>query len=68
MQITADFGDLVRIVCPHCARGIEVRYRPETTEYVHDINKGLSFSHSLCLANGLWLKYQDRKDAKAAVA
>lgn len=65
MQIQADFGDLVRTVCPHCARGVEVRYRPETTEYVHDINKGLSFSHSLCLANGLRLKYQERSSGKS---
>lgn len=65
MQITADFGELCRVVCPHCAKGVEVRYRPETREFVHDINKGTSFSHTLCLANGLWLKYQDRSSGKS---
>ena len=59
MQITADLNDLIRTVCPHCARNVDVRYRPETREYVHDIHKGQSFSHTLCLANGLRLKYQD---------
>jgi len=60
MQITADFGDLCRTVCPNCAQGVEVRYRPETREYVHDVRRGNSVSHGLCLANGLWKKYQDK--------
>lgn len=61
MQITADFGELVCTVCPHCARNVELSYRPETTEYVHNSFKGLSYSQTLCLANGLWLKYQEQK-------
>lgn len=64
MQITADFGDLVRTVCPTCARGVEVRYRPDSHEYVHDEKKGTSFMHSICWANGLWKKYQDKPDGK----
>ena len=58
MQITADFNELCRTICPLCAKGVEVRYRPETNEYVHDNYKGNGFSHSLCLANGLRKKYQ----------
>ena len=60
MQVTAELADLIATTCPHCARGVPVRYRSETQEFVHDIHKGLSFAHSLCLANGLRLKYQDK--------
>ena len=60
MLITEDFGELTRIVCPACRRGVEVRYRPETQEYVHDEKTGTSIKHFLCFANGLWKKYQDQ--------
>jgi hypothetical protein len=60
VQITAEFTGLCRTICPHCDKGIAVRYRPETREFVHDIHKPNSFTHTLCLANGLRLKYQDR--------
>jgi hypothetical protein len=63
MQITADFGDLCRTICPRCARNVAVRYRSDSREYVHDEKQGTATFHSLCLANGLWLKYQDLKDA-----
>ncbi len=59
MQITADFDELCRTVCPLCAKGTEVRYRPETNEFVHDQRSLTSFAHSLCLANGLRKKYKE---------
>lgn len=59
MQITADFDDLCRTVCPLCAKGVEVRYRSETSEFVHDQRTLTSFAHSLCLANGLRKKYKE---------
>lgn len=62
MQITADFGDLCRVVCPSCARGVEVRYRSDSGEYVHDERRGKTFSHSICWANGLWKKYTQGQD------
>ena len=61
MQIVADFGELCRAICPRCAKGVEVRYRPDSGEYVHDERRSNSITHSLCLANGLWKKYQDAK-------
>ena len=59
MQIVTEFDDLCRIICPLCAKGVAVRYRPETREYVHDTDSPASkiFAHSLCLANGLRKKY-----------
>jgi hypothetical protein len=60
MQVIADFGELCRVICPLCDKGVEVRYRPETNEYVHDQRSKTTFSHSLCLANGLWKKYQEQ--------
>ena len=59
MQITADFNELCRTICPLCAKDVAVRYRPETNEYTHDQRTLTSFSHSLCLANGLRKKYQN---------
>lgn len=61
MQITADFAELCRIICPSCAAGVEVRYRLETNEYVHDKKTKTTFLHSICWANGLWKKYGDKK-------
>lgn len=47
-----------RDACPLCAKGIKVRQRTDTTEWVHDyvINKltnGVIQGHTLCQANAL---------------
>ena len=39
--------------CPACKSGSVPRYREETREFVHDYVKGSSFSHQLCLSNGM---------------
>lgn len=61
MQITEDFDQLCRIVCPYCADGVALRYRPETAEYVHDKKVSNAITHSFCWANGLRKKYQNEK-------
>ena len=33
----AEKDKIIREVCPHCAKGYEVRFRPETREWVHDL-------------------------------
>lgn len=58
MQITADLEELCRAVCSLCAKGVDLRYRPETSEYVHDMVTGVTRLHSICWANGLRKKYQ----------
>jgi hypothetical protein len=60
MQITADFGELCRTVCPLCAKDADMRYRPETQEYVHDVITGTTVLHSICWATGLRKKYQEK--------
>ncbi len=59
MQITAEFDDLCRVVCPSCARDVPLRFRIDSQEYVHDEKKGTSFAHSICWATGLRKKYQN---------
>ena len=60
MQITADFNELCKIVCPHCEKGIAYRYRADSREYVHDQVTGTShLVHTICWANGLRKKYQN---------
>jgi hypothetical protein len=59
MQITADFDELCRLVCPICNQGGDFRYRSETQEYVHDVVTKNNFAHSICWANGLRKKYQN---------
>lgn len=61
MQITEDFDTLCRLVCPLCSQGADLRYRPETIEYVHDVATKIQFSHSICWANGLRKKYNNGK-------
>lgn len=48
-----EFEALAKENCPYCKRGIAIRYRTDTREFVHDNIKGASFSHSLCLSNGM---------------
>jgi hypothetical protein len=60
MQITAELNDLCRIICPLCAKDADMRYRPETQEYVHDVITGTTVLHSICWATGLRKKYQEK--------
>ena len=48
-----DFDKLATENCPYCKRGNVVRYRTDSDEYVHDSITGASFSHSICLSNGM---------------
>ena len=48
-----EFEELAIQNCPYCKRGNAVRYRTDSCEYVHDDIKGTSFSHSICLSNGM---------------
>jgi hypothetical protein len=60
MQITEDFDQLCKIVCPSCARGDTLRFRVDSQEWVHDKKINMTtFSHSICWANGLRKKYQN---------
>lgn len=34
--MTAEFDAACAAACPHCAAGLQPRWRPETREYVHD--------------------------------
>lgn len=50
----ATFEATCRAVCPNCAAGKAVRFRPETREWVHDLSAGRGlFSHTLCMATHL---------------
>lgn len=63
MQLSdEDREQLYRDACPMCAKGVKVRLRGDTHEWVHDqvINKftgGVRQGHSLCYANWLRKKY-----------
>jgi hypothetical protein len=58
MQVNADLEELCRVVCPACRGGVPLRYRTETSEWVHDKSTKTNFSHSICWATGLRKKYQ----------
>jgi hypothetical protein len=62
MQVTADLQDLCRLVCPHCAKSVDLRYRADSAEYVHDVSNRNTFIHTICWANGLRKKYQGKID------
>ena len=53
----AEKDKIIREVCPHCAKGYEVRFRPETREWVHDLGTSTPdgrthhVKHTLCLAS-----------------
>lgn len=61
MQITADFDELCKMICPHCREGRGMRFRADSGEWVHDVKTVHTFAHSICWANGLRKKYQDGK-------
>jgi len=47
-----EFESQCRVLCPLCAQGRPVRYRPETRETVHDDRFGVGgISITLCRAN-----------------
>lgn len=49
----SEYEEAIATTCPHCRAGNEPRFRKETSEWVHDLVKGTSFSHTLCLATDL---------------
>jgi hypothetical protein len=59
MRITADLEELCKVICHLCARDADIRYRPETQEYIHDVVTGTTQLHSICWATGLRKKYQN---------
>ena len=46
-----EFEQECRKLCPLCASGTQLRYRPETREFVHDSRSQASFSITICRAN-----------------
>jgi hypothetical protein len=52
-----DFGNIVKLVCPHCAAGVVARKRASTGEWIHDRSHvtphGSQFNHGLCWASRL---------------
>ena len=48
-----EFEKLASDNCPACKAGNAVRFRDDSKEFVHDYAKGSSFSHQLCLSNGM---------------
>jgi hypothetical protein len=48
-----EFEKMATDNCPYCKSGNVARFRPETSEFVHDYSKGTGFSHALCLSNGM---------------
>ena len=49
----AEYEELCRANCPYCRAGNEVKFRKDTSEFIHDhVGKG-TWSHTLCLSNGL---------------
>lgn len=60
-----EFDDTVKLCCRLCAAGNQPRWRPETSEYCHDIireqGNGHSMTHSYCLATGLRRAYDEGK-------
>lgn len=48
-----EFEKLASENCPACKGGNVPRFRTDTHEFVHDYAKGMSFSHQLCLSNGM---------------
>jgi hypothetical protein len=48
-----EFEKMASDNCPACKAGNEVRFREDSLEFVHDHVKGSSFSHQLCLSNGM---------------
>jgi hypothetical protein len=62
MQITENFDDICQLICPHCAKGMSLRFRTDSGEWVHDEVTKLSYRvHTICWANGLRKKYQNEK-------
>lgn len=48
-----EYQEAILAICPLCRRGLAVRKRLDTSEFVHDYATGASMSHTLCLASGL---------------
>jgi len=49
----AEFDEMARTNCPHCAAGLEVRQRLDTKEFVHDHTAEGSHRHTICWSNGM---------------
>lgn len=52
----------IKATCPHCAAGNKPRWRPETSEWTHDIGGKAQFSHTFCLASGLRKTFGEKQD------
>lgn len=50
--------EIIRDTCPRCAKGEAVKFRLETSEWVHVNYAAAGFSSSFCLASHLRNKYQ----------
>lgn len=48
-----EFEAMAMANCPACKSGNVPRFREDTKEFCHDYAKGSSFSHQLCLSNGM---------------
>jgi hypothetical protein len=58
-QSAEELEQVCREICPACAKGEGLRYRPETQEYTHNSYDRGGFSHSFCLASNYRNRYKD---------
>ena len=53
-MVTPDeYNEICKLVCPHCAKNLEAKFRAATNEWIHDTAAGGFMSFSICWASGL---------------
>ena len=57
-----EFDKICFDVCPSCKNGVKLRQRDDTKEWVHDVYRGNTVSHSFCLASNFRNKHKDSLD------
>ena len=57
----AEFHEQCCRLCPLCFNDTQLRYRPETREWVHDSRSQASFSITICRANAFRNEHEEFK-------